>query len=374
MSSRMSARFLGGLIALLLAVVPIAGTTTMLLRTVQIDDSSYQSPQFGYVVTWDDQWAGLDRHVVTAAGERDEMMLSNNDGRLWVIGYPADVEKSEALLTTMDHFTATASEVVITAMDNAAALPYAEMTADRDHLLIEVQPVEDATVAIVLMAREDDFDSALQAAQEGVFLNNGAILVHEPVPAVAEGLEATEEPTEEPRETEEPTEEPAPTEEPEPTEEPVDTGEVWESEQFGVSLDLPPGWTLAGESSGDGTDVAVIENGASVITIYATSEYTDDLSGCVSYARTLVEDDPTYDSLRLQATADGQPYEGSDDRSAYALFSYTTDDDVAMAWYVHCQPIEESESILILMQDVPMEDYQEQRTARATVINAIDFP
>jgi hypothetical protein len=362
--------------------VPIAGSTTMLLRTVQIEGSRYDSPQFGYAVEWDQRWAGLDRHVVSIKGNRDEMMLSNNEGRLWVIGYPADVDKSVALTTTLDRFTATASEIVITGMDNTAALPYAELTADRDHVQIEVQPVEDATVAIVLVAREDDFSGALMAAQGGVFLNDGAILMQEPVPAVpsqSTPTEATEEPTEEPQATEEPEATEAPTEEPdateESTEEPVDSGEVWESEQFGVSFDLPPGWTIGGEGTAEGTaDTLTITNGTSTITLYLTSQYDGDLEGCISFAQDLADDDPKYDDLALQATDSGEPYQGSDDRSAYALFSYTGENDVQMAWYVHCQYIEEGESVLILMQDVPQDQYQAQRKDRAAVINAIDLP
>ena len=71
MSSRIPARFLGGLVALLIAVVPISGSTTMLLRAVQIDGSRYESPHFAYVVEWDQRWAGLDRHVVSLKGDRD---------------------------------------------------------------------------------------------------------------------------------------------------------------------------------------------------------------------------------------------------------------------------------------------------------------
>ena len=373
MSSRIPARFLGGLVALLIAVVPIAGGTTTLLRSLQIDGSRYESPQFGYVVGWDQQWAGLDRHVVSLKGDRDEMMLSNNEGRLWVIGYPADVNKSEALTTTLDRFTGSASEVVITGMDNTADLPYADLTADRDHVQIEVQPVEDATVAIVLVAREEDFNGALMAAQAGVFLNDGAILMQEPVPAVPSRATPTEEPTEEPEATGEPTEVPGATEE--PTEEPVDSGETWVSEQFGVSLDLPPGWTIGGEGTAEGTaDTLTITNGTSTITLYLTSQYDGDLEGCISFAQDLAGDDPTYDDLKLQATDNGEPYQGSDDRSAYALFSYTGEDDVPMAWYVHCQYIEEGESVLILMQDVPQDQYQAQRKDRAAVLNAIDLP
>ncbi len=373
MSSRIPARFLGGLVALLLAVVPIAGSTTMLLRAVQIEGSRYESPQFGYVVEWDQRWAGLDRHVISLKGDRDEMMLSNNDGRLWVIGYPADVDKSAALMSTMDRFTATASEVVITGMDNSADLPYVDLTADRDQIQIEVQPVEDATVAIVLVAREDDFNGALQAAQGGVFLNDGAILMQKPVPAVPSRDTPAEEPTEEPEATEEPTEAPEATEE--PTEEPVDSGETWESEQFGVSLELPPGWTIGGQGTAEGTaDTLTITNGTSTITLYLTSQYDGDLEGCISFAQDIAGDDPAYDDLKLQATESGEPYQGSDDRGAYALFSYTGEDDVQMAWYVHCQYIEEGESVLILMQDVPQDQYEAQRKERAAVLNAIDLP
>jgi hypothetical protein len=195
--SRSFRRLPGGLVALLFALAPAFGVAALNRLAIQIDGDAYESPQFGYVVEWTDAWGALDRHVVSNEDEMDQMMLTNNHGRVWVTGYPDDIDPDDALETTIELHTGAAGEVETIADDADAGIPSVELTADRDHLLVEVQALDDSTVVVTLLAREEDYEDALAAAREGITLNGTPVL---------SGEEAGE-----PEPTEEPTEEPEPT-------------------------------------------------------------------------------------------------------------------------------------------------------------------
>jgi hypothetical protein len=548
---------LGGSVALLLAFAPAFGVAALNRLAIQIDGDAYESPQFGYVVEWTDAWGALDRHVVSDEDGMDQMLLTNNHGRVWVTGYPGDGDPDDALETAIERHTGTANEVEMIADDADAGIPSVELTADRDHLLIEVQALDDATVVVTLLAREEDYEDALAAARDGITLNGAPVLSGEQ----ASEPEPTEEPTEEPEPTEapEPTGEPdtgleddawtndafgfamawdedvwnasaidantvtfssetgvftvwaagryegnaatclegeathyatddplvsdwapavdddgetiagdaegiawgvftlnyanpggeeprvdylecrtlvadeavllilasarpreypahidavleitnaiempddipeldpvdpplpdleatppegteAATEEPAPTEEGADVlvidADTYESIGFGFSLEVPADWTMVSSEITPGTETVVLSNGTSTVTILATTAYTGDLEGCITFVRDRVEAEQGID-LRLQSTSSGEAFRGSDDRSAFALFAYTGANGAAWAHYVHCQHIVAGESVLIVSQDVPQAEYQEQRPARAAILNAIDIP
>jgi hypothetical protein len=359
----------------LLAIAPVAGAATPRLA-LQIDGTTYESPQFGYVVTWDDQWGALDRHVISEDDEFDQMQLTNNDGRLWVTGYPDDVDPDAAMARTVERFAGTADDVLVLDASDQDGIVTQDLIIGRDRLLVDAQAVDDVTVVVALFARESRYEDALEAARSGITINGGTVLSGEPLPATSRPA-----PTEEPDPTAEATDEPEPTPDPDATEAPTEaptgitfTGDTYESGGFGYSLTLPEGWSFAGGEATSTSEQVILTNGTSTITLLATSAYAGDLPGCIAYARSLVADDPAYDDLRLQTTATGEPFRGNDDRSAFALFSYPGADGEPWAWYVQCRPIVEGESVLILMQDVPRDAYQEQRGARAAVINAIDMP
>jgi hypothetical protein len=189
--------------------------------------------------------------------------------------------------------------------------------------------------------------------------------------------EATEEPTE--GATEEATEEATEgateeaTEEPRPGPSGFD-GNTFTSPSFGFTLEVPADWAVADESLAGNDETVVLDNGTSVITLHATDAYAGDLPGCVDYVRSLDEENPAYQDLTLELTTDGDPFQGADDRSAYMLLSYTGDDGEQWAHFIHCQSIVEGESVLILTQDAPFDDYASERGARRQIQNAIDLP
>ncbi len=118
----------------------------------------------------------------------------------------------------------------------------------------------------------------------------------------------------------------------------------------------------------------MVSNGLSTISVQATDDYTGDLAGCIAFARDLLETDPAYADLRLDATASGEAFQGVDDARAFALFTYTGADGGKWAHFVNCQPIVAGESVLIVSQDVPYDDYTSERLARRQIQGAIEFP
>lgn len=555
----------GGALALLLAMMSIIGPAgAQESRGWQAGGDRYESPQFGYVVAWNEDWAERERETTSERGESDSMVLSNNDGRVQVTGQADDLTAEEFLDEMVALLTVSADDVEIVSDDRDGDVPSVEVTTDRDHLLLEAQTVENAVVVIALRAREEEYDAALAAAQDGITLNGTPVLSGEAAAPVGEPAEEpAEEPTEEP--VDEPTEEPGssgidagsytspdhgftvtwddaweatenagagdfhelrltsdtgslsilsgsfyggdpdacldgedayfgtedpnvqewepavdangdpitgsgegvaygvftltyggedddpvdlvdyiecralipgettleifasttpelyeahiaavleitnaiempegagPVEPVEPvlpdfgagsqltaaTPEPVGTpvaepggdsgldGNTFTSPSFGFTFDLPEGWTAEGESIAEGDETLVVSNGLSTITLHATDAYSGDLRGCISFTRELLDDDPLYADLRLDATTSGDPYQGADNVRAFALFTYTGADGEKWAHFVDCRSIVEGESVLILSQDVPYEDYASERQARRQIQRAIELP
>jgi len=366
---------IGGVLAVLLAIVPLLGTAAG--RAAQIDGATYTSPQYGYVVEWDAQWGANPRNVTSEEGGQDDILLTNNDGRIRIVGQGGGVA-AEAFLEEIAA-TFTRDDAAISTIDtNDQGVVTAEVTTARNHVLLEAHTLGDAVVVVALSAREADYPTALAAAQTGVTLNGTPILTGEAAGNAGAGNpteEATETPTEGATEqaTAQATGEPTTEGTPVPGESGFD-GDVYTSPAFGYSLDVPADWTVDGESQEANAETLVLTNGTSTITLHATSDYDGDLPGCVDYARGLAEDDPAYPDLDLELTANGDPFQGADDRSAYALLSYTGEDGELWAHFIHCQAIEEGASVLILTQDVPFDDYAAERGARRQIQNAIDLP
>lgn len=152
------------------------------------------------------------------------------------------------------------------------------------------------------------------------------------------------------------------------------TGTTYTSPGFGYGLEIPSGWTVDDVASEDGTDTLAITNGTSVITITGTSEYSGDLVGCVEYVAGLAAKDPAYEGLELDETGSGDPFRGSDEDEAYANYVYDNEAGDTYAHFINCRSIVEGESVLILEQDVPYEEYSTQRQARILIQQGITLP
>ena len=606
------------MLALILAVMPAFAITGSAGAAAQessglLDETTYESPQFGYTVSWDDTWSARQRDVTSNPGGFDVITIRNGDGTLRVTGRAAEDPASEVLQDTVELITRNADTSEIVA-ETGGDVPSVELTADRDHVIIEAHTLTDsgAVVVITLTARESRFADALAAARETVLFDEAPIFASAadvsdatpPAPgspaivATAEGEDgatpaataaaatpvadpATVEVTEpagnatpdatadvgtpegvtddpatdaqdggivdnaytsptygftlgwdddvwnaearvgddglnelelisatgslyiwsgelyegdpaacldgesdfyanddlavtdwapaedadgepitgesanaaygvftltytdqdeadaesvelvdyiECRElvpgeavivilatstpdqyndhiddvltitnqiqlageddtsaTPEASPEASPVAAPElddpatPEASPVVTGSddtgidgsVFTSPSFGFSLEIPAAWAVEDETIADNDERLVLTNGVSTITLDATDAYVGDLEGCVDYARDLIEGDPAFAGLALDQTAEGDPFEGSDRDRAYANFTYTGVDDLEFAHFIECQYIVEDESVLILSQDVPYDQYAAERQARRQIEDAI---
>ncbi len=59
---------------------------------------------------------------------------------------------------------------------------------------------------------------------------------------------------------------------------------------------------------------------------------------------------------------------------AYANFTYTDDNGDRMMHFVSCRHIVEGESVLIISQDVPYDEFANQRKYRADLEDSITIP
>ncbi len=555
----MRSRFHGmavGAIALLLAMAPLSSLAGLPLAAGQADSGSYESPQFGYVVEWNDDWAERERETASDEGGLDSMVISNNDGRVQVAGRADDLDADEFLDEIATLVTGDADdvevEVEVVAEDRDGDVPTVELTTDRDHLLLEAHTVDGAVVVVALRAREADYEAALADAQAGITLNGMPVLSGEAAAPEGNPVDPTEEPTGEPGGTgidgtsytspnhgfsvrwdeawdatettgtgdfdelrltgstggvsilagsfyggdpetclagedtyfgaEDPNVEDwalavdaggeavtggsdgvaygvftftyvddedgdlelvdyiecralvpgettleilasstpdlyeehiaavleitnaiempagsapiepsdpappvfegqaAPAATPEAVASPAAGGEsgfdgsTFTSASFGFTLQVPEGWTVEDEAIAAGDETLVVSNGLSTVSVHATDDYTGDLTGCIVFARNLLEADPLYADLRLDATASGEAFQGVDDARAFARFTYTGADGGKWAHFVNCEPIVAGESVLIVSQDVPYDDYTAERSARRQIQGAIEFP
>jgi hypothetical protein len=146
-------------------------------------------------------------------------------------------------------------------------------------------------------------------------------------------------------------------------------GSVFTSPGFGFTLDIPATWSVEDEQLDEGNETLILDNGTSTVTVWATSEFDGEtLPDCVRFAADAAEHD-----LTPELRADGSVFQGNDDLSAYAAYTYD-DAGTDTTWFVKCQWIDEGQSVLIIIQDVPTADYASERRARRQIENLIELP
>ena len=82
---------------------------------------------------------------------------------------------------------------------------------------------------------------------------------------------------------------------------------------------------------------------------------------------------PIYTDLELARTTDGQPFSGEDQFSAFANFTFTGPDGATWAHFVECRWIEQGQSVLVVVQDVPQDKFGAERPARRQIQNSIEI-
>gem|GEM_PF-1443871 len=372
-----------------------------------VDGDTYTSPNFGYSFSWDDSiWEIPDDGEVSEQGY-DLLTLYGPSGNLLIYAFedyggdPADCLQGEA-----DYFSFESGITDWEQAENADGDPIAGETDDSAYGVytltytdpdddrgpgrelvdyIECRSLgDDAVLVIVAISPKSRYNSHI----------DDVIEVTDTIELYDVDAEATETPDD--IETPEKEETPDVSETPEDEgEEPgsrdrpglgddvpgkdeegtpesggsVDQGEAYTSDTFGYSLAIPATWTVEDQESSDTEDVLVLNNGVSTVTVWATTEFSGDtLLSCVEFAA-----DSSGHDLALQVQAGGEPFQGNDDLSAFAAYTYDND-GTPQTWFVKCQWLDEGSSVLIIIQDVPTESYAQQRQARRQIENLIRFP
>lgn len=145
-------------------------------------------------------------------------------------------------------------------------------------------------------------------------------------------------------------------------------GTTYVSPNYGFSVDIPLEWTVIEEDSTAGDERLVLSNGTSIVTLWGTDAAVGDLAGCIDYAAAQSGLD-----LAIDTDADGGEFRGVYGKQSFGNFVYD-DGGTKMMYFIGCEPIPGTESHLIVIQDVPYDEFTSQRRFRSQLENSIVFP
>jgi len=353
--------------------------------TSGIDGSTYTSPNYGYTLSWDDEtWTVPDGGEITDSSQGyDSLRLDGPNGLVYVYawqGYEGDA--SSCLEGESDYYETESEGVLdweiatrangdpITDADGESwawgvyNLTYQDPADDNaepreltDYIECRELIPGEAILIIFASAERTSYNAHIEDVQSVIdTITIDGDVVDDVTPTPEDIVDETPTPESD-------------------SDIPGLDGSLFESPSFGYTIDIPSEFSVVDGTIEDGDETLVLDNGTSTVTIYATDErsFTRSLTRCVTAAAALVED--AYDSFELDETGDGEPFEGSDDDSAYANYVYTNEDGDEYAHFIECSYVDDDESaVIVIIQDVPYDDYASERSARREIENAIDLP
>jgi len=366
-----------------------------------IDGTTYTSPNFGYSFEWDDRdWTVSPEDEVSQTDPvLDALYLEAETGNLSIYGFDGyDGDPATCLQGESDYYENDSAGVSDWEMaENADGDPLTKEDDDfawgvfnltyqnpddpdadpaklTDYIECRTLVPGQSILIIFASAPRSSYNDHIDLVQ--------AVIDTIDIPATPVSRE-TPEPTERPQRetvTPEPTERPDNDVTPEPTETTSANGgdgldgSVFTSPSFGFVFTIPAEFSIQNTQIDPGDETLTLTNGVSVVTVHATdsADYTGSLTSCVEAVAATAGADR--DRFRLDRTADGSAFQGSDDRSAYANYTFTGSDGVKYAYFIECRAIEEGESVLIVTQEVPYDQYTTERAARREVQNSIQMP
>ena len=367
------------IVALMIAILPVAAGLAARSATAQddgaglIDATSYESPQFGYALTWDESWTARERDVTSNEGGFDTITIRHDTGSVRVSGRADDYPAIEFLNDTVDLIEANAdvSETVRESLDGE--VPFVELTADRDHLIVEAYtlPDSDAVVVLMLRAQERDFEAALAAARESVTLDGTPVLQGGDggSPTVAAG------------ETPEGDEGTPETATPGATNEGID-GETYTSPTYGYRLTWDANiWEAESRTRDDGYNELRLESPSATLAIWSGPYYAGDPAACLQGEAGFFEtEDPAIADWQPAEDAEGEPIAGETTSASYGVFTLTYTDPenveaepVALVDYIECRSLVEGESVLVIFATMTPERYNDTIDDVLRITNAVDL-
>lgn len=429
----MRKRFFAGwglVIALVVTMLSVPGGSVLAAQN-GLDVDGYESLQFGYTITWEDDWEARARDVISNPGGYDTLTLRSDDGTLWVQGQGDQTTAEDAVVQRIG---IEGSEDDLVASDLDADVPVAEMLVGRDKVLIEGYTLEGngAVVVIVLSAPERDFDDALASVQEQILFNDDQVLTGiEPQEGIGEDepsgivpedadedptrdandsavVDLTEEPTGEatgvPEEEvdDEATEEPAGEATAEVVEDPAenDSGAVADQEESvpgsagsgidGSTYTSPlynysfewdeETWDVTDEILADRSDGLQLVSGTGALTIWSWDAYDDPASCLDGESAHYGTGDPAVDDWEPALDVDGEPIRAEADDYAWGVFTLTYIDEehpdaepVELVDYLECRTIPATDSMLIILGSATPDQYNDHLDHVLDVGDTITF-
>lgn len=372
MGQGISTRF-GRVIAIMLAVLPLLGSATAVAAQSSglQDDNTYESPQFGYVVAWTDDWTVRARDVISNQGGYDTLTLRGEDGTLLIQGQ-GDQESAGAAVERRIGIEGQPDDV--TDQDLEGEVPFAEMLVGRNKVRIEGYTLEDsdAVAVIVLTARERDFDDVLASVQEQVLFNDGPVLTGADVPesngdAAADTVEEDA---------------------PEPDDETGDDASVPVSSADGTytgtlydySLEYDTElWEVAQEIESEESDGIQLVTDSGGLTIWSWAGYGADPVACLDgEADYYANEDQHVENWMPAEDANGDPIRREARDYAYGVFTLTytdpeTGEPSERVDYLECRAIPGEDAALIIFGSSTPELYNDHLDTVLDVADTITF-
>lgn len=343
------------------AATPTAAAQRQDNEFIGVDGNTYESPTYGYTLEWDeDLWTVEDS---TSENETDNLYLRSDDSLLLLQGLADYGGDPDACLDDTAGILAKGDGV-----DDWAPLE------DRRGDPVAGSERGRAWAAFTLTytsAEGDEFDDVDYVECRTVVQDEAVLIAIDVVAAdqyddevdlVADVLDSLELAAQ-----------------PEPTEEleRPDNTETYESPNYEYQIDYDPDtWEIVrdDDDEDDRYDRFTVNNGVSTVFIIGDPDYDDDeLPDCVDDYRAGLEQADGVDELE---PVDDRDAEGSEDDRACATYSYTFTpdggDEEDWMRYIECQ----SNLIgvtLVIMQDSPVDDYEDEVAAREDLVLGIEF-
>lgn len=409
MSHRLSALVRPALAAIMLVtmlLVSIGASAAQNDRGL-IDDSSYQSPQFGYSVTWAEPWSTNDRDVITNPGGFDTITLRGDGGTVRISGREDSYDPLTFLQDTIAIQLASGGDLIN--QDTTGAVPTAELLFGNDKMQIDVLSLPDAGAIVLVSLRADqaDYDAAVASAGENIQLEGSALFdasagqMDSPgAPSVGES-DADDPEGQDPSTPADGLESPAatpPADLPDlqvatPPAEPDEPqavmgsgidGNTYTSPNFGFSVSWDPAiWSAAAddEFSEPGYDTITIDSAAGPIWLSGVEAYNGSASTCL-LGEVTYYNDPEFGITDWQVAVDAEGNEltGETETSAWGVYTNTytdpenpNEDPLPYVDYIECHSLGDGESVVVFYSFSERDAYNEHIGNVLAVVESLEL-
>ncbi len=358
-----------------LAMVSAPGVAAQSDRGL-IDETSYQSPQFGYMVTWAAPWETRERDVITNPGGFDTITLRTIDGTVRLSGRSDAYNPLTFLEDTIAIQIASGAEIIN--QDTTGEVPTAELLVGQDKMRLDVVSLPDsgAIVLIALRADQQDYDAVLASARENIQIESTAVFGAAP-PATQT--------TETPVAATEPAGATAP---PVATQEVLGSGiegDTYTSPSFGFSISWDPSsWTVPEEAEYSEPEYDSLNLDATTGPLWVTGwkAYDGNPATCLLGEQTYYNDTESgITDWTVAVDADGNELTGESENSAWGVFTnvYTDPEDPNaepqnFVDYIECVSLGDSESVVIFYSFARREDYNDHIGKVLSLIETLELP